>query len=176
MMHQIKGLYEFGTFCLDPAERLLLRDNKRVALTSRVFDILTMLVENSGHLLEKDVLMQAIWPDTVVEEGNLTRCVSTLRKALGEGSNGHRYIETVPKRGYRFVAAVKRRGDSSEEMIVYEHTRSSIVVAEERETTDDKNVKDQSGREHFPDESRGLTSHQSTPPFNRSNGSKAQPL
>lgn len=106
MMHQVKSLYEFGTFCLDPGERLLLRDNKRVALTSKVFDILTMLVENSGHLLEKDVLMQAIWPDTVVEEGNLTRCVSTLRKALGESGGERKYIETVPRRGYRFVCSV----------------------------------------------------------------------
>ena len=106
MMHRVKSLYEFGIFRLDPAERLLLRDNKPVALTSKVFDILTMLVENSGHLLEKDVLMQAIWPDTAVEEGNLTRCVSTLRKALGESGGEHQYIETVPKRGYRFVYSV----------------------------------------------------------------------
>jgi DNA-binding winged helix-turn-helix (wHTH) protein len=106
MMHRVKSLYEFGTFCLDPAERLLLRDNKPVPLTSKVFDILTILVENSGHLLEKDVLMQAIWPDTAVEEGNLPRCVSTLRKALGESRGEHKYIETVPRRGYRFVCSV----------------------------------------------------------------------
>jgi DNA-binding winged helix-turn-helix (wHTH) protein len=106
MVHRVKSLYEFGIFRLDPAERLLLSDNKPVALTSKVFDILTMLVENSGHLLEKDVLMQAIWPDTAVEEGNLTRCVSTLRKALGESGGEHQYIETVPKRGYRFVCSV----------------------------------------------------------------------
>src|SRR6266478_5130943 len=93
MMHRVKDLYEFGIFRLDPAERLLLRSNKPVALTSKVFDVLTILVQNSGHLLAKDEMMQVIWPDTAVEEGNLTRCVSTLRKALGEQPGRHRYIE-----------------------------------------------------------------------------------
>lgn len=98
-------MYEFDKFRLDPSERLLLRDNKQVALTGKVFDILTVLVKNSGHLLERDELMKTIWPDTAVEEGNLTRYVSTLRKALGENGQ-HQYIETVPRRGYRFIADV----------------------------------------------------------------------
>ena len=98
-------IYEFDEFRLDPSERRLLRGNEQVALTAKVFDILTALVENSGHLLEKDELIKTIWPDTAVEEGNLTRYVSTLRKALGENGQ-HQYIETVPRRGYRFIADV----------------------------------------------------------------------
>ena len=108
MDRQSHPLYEFGPFRLDPAEHLLLRDGHPVSLTSKVFDILKVLVENSGHLLEKEELMQAVWPDSFVEEGNLNRNISTLRKILGEGLNGREYIETVPKRGYRFVASVRQ--------------------------------------------------------------------
>jgi DNA-binding winged helix-turn-helix (wHTH) protein/TolB-like protein/Tfp pilus assembly protein PilF len=136
MTHRVKRLYEFGVFRLDPAERLLLRGDKRVPLTSKVFDILTMLVENRGRLLEKDELMQAIWPDTAVEEGNLTRYVSTLRKALSEGSNGHQYIETVPKRGYRFVADVRVLGAGQEDLIFHEQTRMQVTIEHEEETDD----------------------------------------
>src|SRR6185369_14736720 len=74
-------IYEFDKFRLDPSERLLLRGNEQVALTAKVFDILTVLVENSGYLLEKDELIKPIWRDSAVEEGTLTSYVSTLRKA-----------------------------------------------------------------------------------------------
>jgi len=102
-----KHFYEFGPFQLDTAERLLLRDGEEVSLTPKVFDLLLVLVENNGHIFEKDELMKAIWPDAVVEEANLTRNISTLRKALGESQDAHPYIETIPWRGYRFVASVK---------------------------------------------------------------------
>jgi DNA-binding winged helix-turn-helix (wHTH) protein/TolB-like protein/Tfp pilus assembly protein PilF len=141
MLHQVKSLYEFGVFRLDTGERRLLRDNKPIALTSKVFDILTMLVENSGHLLEKDELMQAIWPDTAVEEGNLTRYVSTLRRALGEGSNGRRYIETVPKRGYRFVADVKVVEADGEELVLRERTCAQVIIHHEQETDDQSEIR-----------------------------------
>lgn len=134
MRHPIRSLYVFGDFCLDVGERLLLRDNKPIALTSKVFDILTTLVQNSGHLLEKDDLMQAIWPDTAVEEGNLTRYVSTLRKALGEQSNGCQYIETVPKRGYRFVADVKVVQAEKEQLRLREPARAQVNFESEEET------------------------------------------
>ena len=98
--------YEFGPFRLDPAERLLLRDGQAVALTPKAFDLLVYLVEHHGHLVEKQSLMTALWPDTVVEEANLAYNVSALRKALGEVREGGRFIETVPTRGYRFVARV----------------------------------------------------------------------
>ena len=77
--------YEFGPFRLDPAERLLLRDGQAVALTPKAFDLLVYLVEHHGHLVEKQSLMTALWPDTVVEEANLAYNISALRKALGDG-------------------------------------------------------------------------------------------
>ncbi|HLM58780.1 MAG TPA: tetratricopeptide repeat protein [Pyrinomonadaceae bacterium] len=108
-----KHLYEFGPFCLDASERLLLRDGEPVPLEPKVFDTLVLLVQNGGHLLEKGELLNQVWPDAVVEEGSLTRNVSALRRALGDGENGLRYIETVPRRGYRFVAGVRELGDES---------------------------------------------------------------
>ncbi len=98
--------YEFGRFSLDPAEHRLCRDGQPVPLTPRVFDLLRVLVEHAGHLVEKERLLKDVWNDTVVEEANLNRAVSVLRRTLGE-SETERFIETVPKRGYRFVAAVR---------------------------------------------------------------------
>jgi DNA-binding winged helix-turn-helix (wHTH) protein/Tol biopolymer transport system component len=98
-------LYEFGPFRLDPAERKLQRGNEIMALTPKAFDTLVLLVRNSGHLLEKDELIAALWPNTFVEEGSLSNNIFLLRKALGEDPA---YIETVPRRGYRFVGAVRQ--------------------------------------------------------------------
>jgi DNA-binding winged helix-turn-helix (wHTH) protein/Tol biopolymer transport system component len=100
-----RELYEFGPFRLDPAERKLLRGDKVVVLTPKVFDTLVLLVGNHGHLLEKENLLRMLWPDSFVEEGNLSNNIFLLRKALGDDSA---YIETVPKRGYRFVGAVRQ--------------------------------------------------------------------
>src|SRR6516225_7716451 len=100
-----RELYEFGPFLLEPAERKLLRSNEIVVLTPKAFDTLVLLVRNSGHLLEKDELIRALWPDSFVEEGNLSNNIFVLRKALGEDPP---YIETIPKRGYRFVGAVRQ--------------------------------------------------------------------
>src|SRR5215208_1100074 len=102
-----KRLYEFGPFLLDPAERVLMREGQPVPLTPKAFDLLVVLVENGGHLLGKKDLMEAVWPDSFVEEGNLTFTVSSLRKALGEDRKEPQYIETVPRSGYRFVADVR---------------------------------------------------------------------
>jgi Tol biopolymer transport system component/DNA-binding winged helix-turn-helix (wHTH) protein len=107
MTKQVKQLYEFGPFLLDPAERTLLREGRPVAVTPKVLDILLVLVQHRGHLLTKKELMEAVWPDSFVEEGNLTFNVSSLRKALGEDRKEQLYIETVPRRGYRFVASVR---------------------------------------------------------------------
>jgi len=98
--------YEFGRFQLISADRVLLREGEPVALTPKVFDILLALVENDGRVVEKDDLMKRVWPNTFVEEGNLTQNISLLRKALGETPNGVQFIETVPRRGYRFSGAV----------------------------------------------------------------------
>lgn len=107
MDNAVKHLYEFGPFELDPAQRLLRRGAERLDLPPRVFDTLVVLVESEGRLLEKDDLMDRIWPDSVVEESNLTQAIYLLRKTLQDGENGTRFIETVPKRGYRFVASVR---------------------------------------------------------------------
>jgi Tol biopolymer transport system component/DNA-binding winged helix-turn-helix (wHTH) protein len=103
--------FEFGRFSLEPAEHRLYRDGRPVPLTPRVFDLLRVLVEHAGHLVEKERLLKDVWNDTVVEEANLNRAVSVLRRALGE-SPMERFIETVPKRGYRFVAEVRRHDPS----------------------------------------------------------------
>ena len=98
--------YDFGRFRLKTAERVLLREGEPVPLTPKVFDILITLLEKRGQIVEKDDLMKRVWPTTFVEEGNLTQNVSLLRKALGESAGGSQFIETVPRRGYRFVAPV----------------------------------------------------------------------
>src|SRR2546427_9271360 len=95
-----KHFYEFGPFRLDPAERLLLRNNQTVPLAPKAFDTLLLLVENSGHLLTKDELMKRLWPETFVEEANLAQNISAIRRALDEKNGGAQYIETVPKGGY----------------------------------------------------------------------------
>jgi TolB-like protein len=106
MFWQTKTCYEFGPFRVDTRERRLLRNSEMVPLTPKVFDVLLILLENRGHLLTKDDVIKLVWPNTAVEEGNIARNISTLRTALGEGPREHKYIETVPWRGYRFVANV----------------------------------------------------------------------
>lgn len=113
MKHYSQQSYEFGHFRLNVAERLLLCDRDTVPLTPKAFELLLVLVEQHGHLLEKDELLKLVWPDTFVEETNLTSNISLIRKALGEGENGHKFIETVPKRGYRFVAEVREGGQQN---------------------------------------------------------------
>jgi DNA-binding winged helix-turn-helix (wHTH) protein len=107
---QAKRYYHFGQFRIDVEERILYDTKGAVSLTPKAFDTLLALVENSRRVLSKEELMQKVWPDTFVEENNLAQNISMLRKAL-EGA-GEKLIETVPKRGYRFVAHVS---ESSEE-------------------------------------------------------------
>jgi len=97
-------LFQFGSFRLDACERVLLRDGRLVPLPAKVLSTLILLVQNNGHVVEKDVLMNAVWPDEYVEEGNLAQHIFILRRALGESTENPNYIETVPRRGYRFVA------------------------------------------------------------------------
>src|SRR5215831_5218408 len=101
--NSVAEMYEFGPFRLDPAERKLLRNEELVVLTPKAFDTLVLLVRNSGHLMGKDELIRALWPDSFVEEGNLSNNIFVLRKALGDDPQ---YIETIPKCGYRFVGTV----------------------------------------------------------------------
>jgi DNA-binding winged helix-turn-helix (wHTH) protein/TolB-like protein/Tfp pilus assembly protein PilF len=111
MRTPVKHLYEFGPFQLDPAERLLLCDGHGVPVTPKAFDLLVVLVERCGHLVEKDELLSAVWPGSFVEEGNLSVTVSFLRKTLKDDRGLHKYIETVSKRGYRFVGDVRQVGE-----------------------------------------------------------------
>jgi pimeloyl-ACP methyl ester carboxylesterase/DNA-binding winged helix-turn-helix (wHTH) protein len=105
-----RAVYEFGSFHLEVGERRLLCEGRPVLLRTKVFDTLQLLVENAGRLLTKDELMQSLWPDSTVEENNLNHNISVLRRALGEQATGQRFIETVPRVGYRFVSEVQRSG------------------------------------------------------------------
>src|SRR5438552_1300936 len=102
-------VYEFGDFRLDAGKRLLWRADALVPLRPRVFETLLYLVEHHDTVLDKERLMEAVWPDSIVEENNLTQNISTLRRVFGETPGSHHYIVTVPGRGYRFVANVKLR-------------------------------------------------------------------
>ena len=119
--------YLFGPFRLDVVERQLLRDGRHVPLTAKVFDILLLLVQNRGRIVQKDELMQQIWPDIIVEENNLTVNMSALRKALGKRDNGPEYIETVPRRGYRFISVVERVQDESDAVRDVRYTTSAAL-------------------------------------------------
>jgi Tol biopolymer transport system component/DNA-binding winged helix-turn-helix (wHTH) protein len=107
MAREGKQLFEFGPFRLIPAEGLLLRGDQPIPLPPKAFEVLLLLVENHGHLMDKDELMSRLWPDSFVEEANLAKYVFTVREALGDDRTGSKYIQTLPKRGYRFIAPVR---------------------------------------------------------------------
>lgn len=121
-----RRLYEFGPFRLDPAERLLLRGEDRVALTPKAYETLLALVENAGRALQKEELLRRIWPDTFVEEVSLARNISVLRKVLGDQDGT--YIETLPKRGYRFVAPIRQSLLPGECLVIDERTVAQVTI------------------------------------------------
>jgi TolB-like protein/DNA-binding winged helix-turn-helix (wHTH) protein len=123
-------IYEFGDFELDARRRVLVSraDGQQVNITGRVLEALVHLVERPGQLVEKNALIEALWPHVVVEEGNLTQTIHTLRRVLGEKPGEHRYIATVPGRGYRFVAEVKVRTEQTK-LDVVPSRRPKIVLA-----------------------------------------------
>jgi DNA-binding winged helix-turn-helix (wHTH) protein/TolB-like protein/Flp pilus assembly protein TadD len=133
MTNAAANLYEFGQFRLDSVKRLLLRDGEVVALPPKGFDILLTLVENSNRVVEKSELMDTIWPDSFVEEANITQNVSVLRKVLGERAGEHRYIVTVPGRGYRFVASVGQVSHQVADVVVERHAITQIVAEQQEE-------------------------------------------
>jgi DNA-binding winged helix-turn-helix (wHTH) protein len=109
-----KRLCRFDGFLVDPERRCLLRDGAPVALTPKALSILLILLEKRGEVVDKDELLGRIWPDTFVTEANLTQNVSALRKALGEKANEHRYVVTMPGRGYSFVTEVTEVTEAEE--------------------------------------------------------------
>ena len=119
-----KRIYSFGPFELDIREQVLLREGRSLPLKPKVFDVLVVLVENSGRVVCKDELMKRVWADSFVEEGNLAVSIFEIRKALGGRNNFNRYIETVPRRGYRFVARVAK----TEQPMSLQNTEQDFVV------------------------------------------------
>ena len=125
--------YEFGPFRVDIAERQLLRSGQEIPLTPKAFQLLHALVERSGHVLDKDELITRVWADSFVEEKNLADNISILRKALNDDPKNPRYIKTVPRRGYRFVAEVREIVEHGEDLLVHEKQRTRLVVEEEHD-------------------------------------------
>ena len=138
MQNPAREFYEFGPFRLDTLKRRLLRDEQVIPLTPKAFEILSVLLQSGGNLVEKDQLMRQVWPDTFVEEGNLSVHIFALRKALGENGEGQSYIETLPKLGYRFVGSVQEIAPNDAELVVERHRLSRVVVEEEVESGSDR--------------------------------------
>jgi DNA-binding winged helix-turn-helix (wHTH) protein/tetratricopeptide (TPR) repeat protein len=126
---QESRIYRFGAFRVEPGARSLTRNEQPVPLTPKAFDLLLYMARNPGRLLTKEELLGAVWPDSIVEEGNLSQNVFLLRKALGETSKENRYILTIPGRGYQFVAPMEAEAP---QVVVYAaHTQTTAVVEEE---------------------------------------------
>lgn len=106
MVPEAESALEFGPFRIDREQRVLTHGDALIPLAPKVFDTLLALVESGGRVVDKESLLRKVWPDAFVEEGSLPRNISTLRKVLGEGPHDQKYIATIPKRGYRFVATV----------------------------------------------------------------------
>jgi DNA-binding winged helix-turn-helix (wHTH) protein/Tol biopolymer transport system component len=135
---QAHYFYQFGPFQIDVANRLLLRDGAPVALPPKVFEALYVLVENSGRVLEKGELMSRLWPDCFVEEGNLTQTIFQLRKALGESGANQQYIETIPRRGYRFIAEIKMVNGELGRSFTHHHIGTMDDLQDELQKNEDK--------------------------------------
>jgi Tol biopolymer transport system component/DNA-binding winged helix-turn-helix (wHTH) protein len=127
MSKEIRHFYEFGPFRIDTGNRRLMRGAEVVPLKAKVIDTLLLLIEHRGDVVEKDALMKSLWPDSFVEEANLTQNIYTLRKALGDGG----YIETIPRRGYRFAAEVRKKDDAAVDLLVIKEKTSTSVTYEE---------------------------------------------
>ena len=113
MALKTKRIYEFGPYRLDSEEKVLTRDGQAVPIQPKDLETLLVLVERAGHLVNKDELMEKVWPGVFIEEGNLSKRIFNLRQVLGAGPDGRQYIETVPKRGYRFVGLPQAEEDAA---------------------------------------------------------------
>ena len=121
--------YEFGDFCLNTREKLLLCQGERIPLTMKAFETLLILVERHGHIVEKAEIIQRVWPDAVVEENNLNQNISAIRKALGENGHEQHFIETLPRRGYRFIGEVRERSGEMMDERVMLHAQIAAPLA-----------------------------------------------
>ncbi len=136
MARASKVLYEFGPFRVDPEKQVLLRDNQPVSVTPKTFETLLVLVRHSREVVTKDYLMKELWPDSFVEEANLSQNIFMLRKALGDSPEARRYIVTLPGKGYRFTAEV-RTVTEHDNVVIASRSRSEIVLEKvDRETAD----------------------------------------
>ena len=131
MTQQSKHLYEFGPYRIDPAKRVLLRGEESVQLPSKVFETLLVLVQHSEEVVSKDDLLKTVWPDSFVEESNLSQSIFLLRKALGETAQDHRYIVTIPGRGYRFADKVEEISEETGDLVVESHSQSRVTIEDE---------------------------------------------
>ena len=125
---RLKELYEFGPFRIDPEREILLRAGQPVPLTPKTFQILLVLVRHHKEIVTKDDLMKTVWPDTFVEEANLSRNIFMLRKALGATPRDHQYILTVPGRGYRFAEDVRLLPEQQVSIMAAQHSTVQIQL------------------------------------------------
>src|SRR5215469_6040105 len=123
-----KFLYEFGTFRMDPEKQVLLRDDQPVPVASKAFETLLILVRHSREVVSKDDLMKELWPDSFVEEGNLSQNIFMLRKALGDSPEARRYIVTMPGKGYRFTAEVRTLTQNGDDVLIASRSHSEMVL------------------------------------------------
>src|SRR5919197_2103399 len=127
--NELRHLYEFGPFRLDPVRRRLSRDGKFIPLYPKAVEALILLVEHPGEILPRESLMEALWPNTIVEEANLTVAISHLRKVLGRNGNGiAEFIQTIPRVGYRFVVQTREIAEEPAPRLVERHATSTQPV------------------------------------------------
>jgi eukaryotic-like serine/threonine-protein kinase len=129
-------VYEFGPFCMDPDKQTLLRENVVVPVTPKAFETLLVLVRRSRDVVSKEELLKEVWPDSFVEESNLSQNIFLLRKALGDTAENRQYIVTLPGRGYRFAASVRTVTEQGEALVAQARTRTQIVIEENEAETD----------------------------------------
>src|ERR1700729_1372232 len=126
-----KVVYELGPFRMDPDKQVLLRDGQLIAVTPKGFETLLVLVRRGREVVSKEELLREIWPDSFVEEANLSQQIFKLRKALGDTVDGERYIVTLPGRGYRFAVPVRTITEGSELLLAHTRARAQILLEEQ---------------------------------------------
>lgn len=122
-----RRLVEFGAFSFDTGEKILFKTGETVQLPPKACELLSVLIENVWRVMSKEELIGQVWANTFVEEANLTHHISALLKALGEGKNGRKFIETIPRKGYRFIAPVREKRGDATEITVSERVTKRVV-------------------------------------------------